>query len=256
MQNIDWERKALESEIEYSRARMSSPIEYPNFIHLYNEFAPWNGDFNRAVGVKISDFESFAEIVSQVEAIHKEKHLEKPNRFDIYPPVLDAALWQGYLAKKGYFLETAIFFCAFPLSEALPSEFELKIPSEEEYLDWYCDLAKLRGYYDEQWFQKARPLQINFISIFKPYWLMREGNRVGWVYCANLGEYARLFEVEISQEFRGQGLGVILLQAIRIECHKTDVQFVLLQSEEKLRGFYEKAGFKECERNSIIWLRE
>lgn len=237
-------------------ALKSRPIEYPNFIHMYNAFVPWCGDFNRAVGVRLSDFRSFEEIVYQVESIHSEKNLERPNRYDIYPPALNEELWRDYLLQKGYRLETAIFLCAPTLNESLPSGFALKVPSEQEYIEWFRRLVQSRGYYDEQWFQMVRPLQLHFVQIFKPYWLLREGDLIGWVYCANLGEFARLFEVEIRQEFRGQGLGKTLLRAIRIEGGKLGTQFILVQSGERLRGFYEKAGFKECARNSIIWLRE
>ena len=254
--SINWERNALDSEVEYSRALKSEAVEYLKFIHMYNAFVPWSGDFNRAVGVKITDFQSFEEIICQVERIHKEKNLERPDRYDIYSPTLDRSLWQDYLLEKGYKLDTAIFFCAPTLSEYLPSGFTLKVPSEQEYIDWYRHLIQLRGYYDEQWFQMLVPLQLHFIRVFKPYWLLREGDLVGWVYCANLGEYVRLFEVEINQDFRGQGFGILLLRAIRMECDKPGAQFILLQSGESLRNFYEKAGFRECASNSIVRLTE
>jgi len=255
MQSMDWERRALDSEIELSRANKSMPIEYPNFIHMYNAFVPWCGDFNRALGVKLSDFQSFEDVVGQVESIHRQHNLERPNRYDIYPPALDEAVWNGHLAEKGYRLETAIFFCAPTLSGNLPSEFTFGVPAEQEYMEWFCRLAQSRGYYDEQ-VQRVGPLQLNFARVFRPYWLLKDGALAGWVYCANLGEYARLFEVEICEEFRGQGLGQTLLRTVRIEGGKLGVPFILLQAGEKLRGFYEKAGFRECARNSTIWLRE
>lgn len=255
MKSIDWEKAALSSEIEYSKALKSEPVEYPKFTHMYNPFVPWSGDFNRALGMKITDFQSFEEVTQQLEGIHREKVLEKPDRFDIYPPALKEGLWQDYLLQKGYGLSTAIFFCVPTLVRALPSEFTLEIPSQDDYIEWFCRLVQSRGYYEEVWFQKVKPLQLNFSRIFKPYWLLKERNLVGWVYCANLGNYARLFEVEINQEYRGQGMGKLLLQAIRAEGHKMGARFILLQSGERLRNFYESAGFQECTRNSIIWLK-
>ena len=56
---IDWDERVLNSEIEYSRALGGTPIVYPNFIHIYNNAVPWSGDFNRAVGVRLSSYESF-----------------------------------------------------------------------------------------------------------------------------------------------------------------------------------------------------
>ena len=260
MQTINWAKSGLDSEIEYSRALKGKPVVYSKFIHMHNPFVPWSGDFNRAVGVKLSGFRSFEGVVSQVEGIHRAKNLERPNRYDIYPPALNEVQWRNDLLRSGYNLETAIFFQAPTLgmptpAETLPPDYVLTIPSEPDYLAWFCRLAQARGFYNESWFQSIRPLQLSFIRIFKPYWLLREGELVGWVYCANLGAYARLFEVEISPPFRGQGLGKLLLRAIRMEGHRLGTQFILLQAGERLRPFYEKAGFKECAANSIIWLR-
>lgn len=253
LDSLDWENIALASEIEYSKALGSTPVEYPNFIHMHNPFVPWGGDFNRTLGVKLFDDRSFEAVVSQVESLHRDRGLEKPDRFDIHPPALEAGLWQDYLSYKGYRLETAIFFYAPVLSGELAPDFSLVIPTAEKYIDWLRRLVQARGYYDEAWFQKLRPLQLNFTNTFKPYWFLRNGEFVGWVYCAHLGECARLFEVEICQEQRGQGLGKLLLQAIRMASYQMGARFVLLQAGEGLRAFYENAGFQECSRNSIIW---
>jgi len=253
MESFNWDEVALSSEIEYSKALKSEPVEYPRFTHLYNPFVPWGGDFNRAVGVKITDFQSFEDITSQVESIHREKALERPGRFDIYPPVLKENIWRNYLLDKGYRLSTALFFSAPPLEYTLPPEFTLENPSQDEYIAWFCHIVQSRGYFEEEWFQKVKPLQLNFASIFKPYWLLRGSDLVGWVYCAALEGYARLFEVEVVEDYRGKGMGGLLLKAIRAEGKKMGVQSILLQSEESLRRFYEGAGFQECTRNTSIW---
>jgi GNAT superfamily N-acetyltransferase len=256
MGTIDWDKAALFSEIEYSKALKSEPVEYQSFIHLCNPFVPWSGDFNRAVGVKITDYQSFEDVTSHVECIHSKKNLDRPRRFDIYPPVLQENLWGDYLLKKGYSLSTAIFFSASTIVNTVPPEFKLETPSQDEYIEWFYHLSQSRGYFEEEWFQKLKPLQLNFSSIFKPYWLMKRSDLVGWVYCANLGNYARLFEVEVVEAFRGQGFGKLLLQSIRAEGSKMGVKFILLQSGEGLRRFYEGAGFQERTKNSIIWSKE
>ncbi len=255
MTPITWESKALQSEIVYSWALESVPTFYPDFIHLYNSSVPWGGDFNRAVGVRLADFQSFERRVEQVESLHRDRGLERPDRYDILPPALDAEAWESYLAGKGYRLETAIFFCA-PILDGQPATgFSLVRPTEREYLDWFRRLTKARGYYEEAWFQSLRPLQLNFVKTFKPYWLLKDKALAGWVYCAGLGDYARLFEVEVAPEFRGQGAGLALLEAIRQEAGRGGAEEVLLQADETLRGFYEKAGFRECARSSIIRLK-
>ena len=256
MSYIDWSKVSLDSEIEYSKALGSTPIKHSNFIHMYSSTVPWSGDFNRAVGVQVTDFQSFEAITLEVEDIHKQKGLEKPSRYDLISPEVDNSVWGDHLQSKGYRSSTAIFFNAPPKLYDLPFGFSLSMPSQDDYMDWFHQLVQSRGYYEKAWFQKIKPIQINFAKVFKPYWLLKEGDLVGWVYCANLGSYARLFEVEIQTSYRGKGMGKLLLQAIRMEGHKMGVEFILLQASEGLRRFYENSGFSECSRNSIIWLNE
>ncbi len=255
MERMNWDEKALHSEIEYSKALGGKAVEYRNFIYIYNKSVPWGGDFNRVVGAKISDFKSFSEMVEQVENIHKKKKLERPDRYDIYPPALYEGIWNSFLSKMGYNLTTVIFFYSPTVDKNLSSELTLYSPSESEYIEWFHHQQKTRSYFEEEWFQRLKPLKLNFIKIFKPYWLLRNQKIVGWIYCACFDEYCRLFEVEIEEECRGCGLGRILLDAIRIECGKQGVRFVLLQSSERLRNFYERSNFKECTKNSVIRLK-
>jgi hypothetical protein len=179
LKSLDWEEKSLDSEIEYSKAFKSTPIKFPNFIHLYNSNVSWSGDFNRAVGVKLSGFKSFEEISIQVENIHKAKSLETPDRFDIISPALDEPLWRDHLMQKGYRLQTVIFFRAPSLKGNLESGFSLEIPAPDVYIDWFSHLVQSRGYYNEKWFQKVKPLQLNFSSVFRPYWLKKGNDLVG-----------------------------------------------------------------------------
>jgi len=119
-----------------------------------------------------------------VENIHQEKSLDKPDRFDVFPPVLDEHLWSGCLLSKGYSLSTAIFFSAPAIEYVLPSEFKLIIPSQDEYLEWFYHLVRSLGHFEEKWFEKIKPLQSNFYRIFKPYWLLKGSDLAGWVYYA------------------------------------------------------------------------
>ncbi|MEI2420342.1 GNAT family N-acetyltransferase, partial [Arthrospira platensis SPKY2] len=59
--------------------------------------------------------------------------------------------------------------------------------------------------------------------------------------------------VEIVESWCGRGFGLRLLQAIRVAAGALGATYALLQSGESLRPFYEKAGWRECVRSSIIW---
>jgi GNAT superfamily N-acetyltransferase len=251
---IDWAERALRSEVEYSKARGGITVEYPEFTHIYNRFVPWGGDWNRAVRVKLVDFDSFERVVRKLRQVHLEHKLDPPDRLDVQPPPLDEADWSEYLAGMDGRVHTVVFFAAGALPGPMPDGFELYRPSKDEYSKWYRRQVEAFDWFDEEWFAVSMPLQLNFIKVFRPYWLLKDGQRVGWAYCANLGDFCRLFEVEIEESRRGQGLGTLLMQAIRIEAGRLGVDYVLLQAGEKLRSFYEQAGFTECTRNSVIRL--
>lgn len=251
---IDWAERALQSEVAFSEALGGQATEYNNFIHIHNESVSWGGDFNRAVGLRISDSKSFYQVVQRVEAIHTEMGLDRPDRYDILPPALDKDVLAKLLARRGYTLRTVIFFCAPILVEELSSDYSMYTPDDDEYLDWYHSQESMKEYYEEAWFQKIKPLRLKFIQQFKPYWLMKDRLRVAWVYCAHLGTFNRLFDVGVEKTYQGYGLGKLLLEAIRIEAGRQGSEYVLLQSSEWTRAFYEKSGFTECSKNSVIRL--
>ena len=254
MTGIDWTERASRSEIEYSKARGGVTVDYPEFTHIHNRFVPLAGDYNRAVRVRLGDFDSFDRVVRTLRQVHREHRLDPPDRLDVLPPSLDEVAWNEYLTPRGGRARTVLFFTAAALPGPMPEGFKFYVPSEKEYSRWYRRRVEASDWFDEEWFAAAMPLQLGFIRVFKPYWLLEDGQRVGWVYCANLGDYCRLFEVEIEENRRGSGLGTLLMQAARIEAEKLGASHVLLQADERLRAFYEQAGFTECTRNSVIRL--
>jgi len=254
MHDTDWAAIALHSEIAYSSALGSVPTAYAGFTHLYSEAVPWGGDFNCAVGVVISDLASFDRVVAQVERIHRARGVDRPDRYDVYPPALDEAAWSAPLAQRGCRLQRALWFCAPALAGELASGCALVTPGAAEYIAWYHGRQRAQAWYDEADWQRLRPLQEQFARAFRPYWLLRDGARVGWVYCGAVGQVGSLFDVWIEPSFRGQGFGRTLLDAIRREGSKQGLRYLLLRTSEARRGFYERCGFQECLQSSTIRL--
>ena len=249
---IDWGARALESEIALSQAYGGVATPHAGFIHIRNELVPWAGDFNRTVGVRLTDLRSLDAILERVERIHAELDLDPPDRYDVAAPPLLEAEWESGLANRGLRLEMAVFCLAEADTEPLPPGYGLRSPDPEPYLEWFRGLVQARGYYEEAWFDVARPAQERFIRVFRPLWLEEHGELVAWTYRAALGDYARLFEVEVAEQARGRGIGRLLLRAVRSECASRGLRHVLLQTGERLRGFYEGSGFVACARNSIL----
>jgi ribosomal protein S18 acetylase RimI-like enzyme len=252
MSEVDWSRRALESEIALSEAYGGIATRHAGFVHVRSQLVPWAGDFNRALDVRLTDLRSLDAVVEQVEGIHRRLGLDAPDRLDVAPPPLAAANWSDELARRGFRMETAIFFRAETETAQPAPGLVLRSPGPDEYFEWFADLARARGYYDDEWFGLVRPAQERFVRVFRPCWLEEHGELVAWTYRAALGGYARLFEVEVANQARGRGIGRLLLNAVRSECASIGREHVLLQSGERLRGFYKGSGFAECARNSIL----
>lgn len=202
------------------------------------------------------DLASFDRVVAQVQRIHRTRGLDRPDRYDVYPPALNEVPWRAPLAQRGYRMHRSIWFCAATLEEDLAQGIELYTPGAAEYIAWYHERQKAQDWYDETDWKRLRPLQERFARAFRPYWLLQDGARVGWVYCGTLKGYGSLFDVWIEPPFRGQGLGRTLMDAIRLEGRKQGLQYVLLRTSESRREFYEKCGFRECLQSSTIRLRK
>ena len=252
---MNWDNLALQSEIAYSQARGGAATRREGFIHIHNRHVPWGGDFNRAVGCQASSFAAFREIETAVQKIHAENLLAAPDRFDCFPPSLDKAEWAPFLSPLGYSCHDLIFFAAAARPAPHSGDVRLHRPTENDYLEWHEARLRKADHFDEQWFREIMPLEKHFAKEFLPYWLVRGDELLGSVHCAHLGECSRLFDVEIEEKHRGRGYGKILLDLIRDAARRAGSSHALLQSAEPLRPFYEKAGFFECSRNTVIRLK-
>lgn len=248
----NWDEIALRSEIAYSRARGGAAARHDGFTHIHNRHVPWGGDFNRAVDCAVTGHAAFARIEAEVKKIHSDNKLEPPDRFDCRPPVLDAQGWTTFLQGRGYRCHDVLFFAAPSLGTNDHAAPQLYRPSTNEYLEWHEGQLRKADYFDEQWYREIMPLEKLFVKTFAPYWLMKDGEVEASLCCAHLGECSRLFAVAVEQARQGQGLGTALLAAIRNEAERAGSPQVLLQSAEKLRPFYQKAGFTEVSRNTVI----
>lgn len=253
--SILWEERAVQSEIELSKAYGGIPQGFSNFIHIYNKLIPLSGDFNRAIGVKLTDFQSFNIFHQRVLDIHIEKKLDKPSRYDVYPPVLDVEKWNEYLQKKNCILSESIFMSTETTTISYQTDISFYKPSESEYMNWFYQRMKAKDYFDTEWYEQISIPQAKFIQVFKPLWLMIENEIIGWVYCANFGDYCRLFDVEIVEAFRGKGYGGKLMDMVKFECGREGASHIIVQPAANAKKFYEKIGFVKRASCSTIWVR-
>lgn len=255
MQSIDWMARAVESEVAYSEARGGTATAYDDFIHIHNSHVPWGGDYNRAVGVRVSSLEEFADVIRQVERIHEERNLERPDSYDTYPSLEGDGEWIDGLGDIEHRSWTDVFFKLEVGTVRLPDGFEWRPVGEDEYLQWRRAMQQKEGWYDAEAWELGLPLERQFIQTYRPYWLFENGHRVAWVHCANLGSHFRLFDVEVDKPLHGRGYGKILLQAVAAEAGAQRVAHILIRCVERLRGFYESCGFDECGKGTVVRLR-
>ncbi|MCE7986249.1 MAG: GNAT family N-acetyltransferase [Caldilinea sp. CFX5] len=249
----DWGTASLASEIALSVAYGGMAAIYADFTHIHNPQIPWAGDFNRAVGVKCTSVNAFLTIATAVEQLHQTRQLDRPTRFDLHPSVTTDPSWTRQLADHHWRVESALFFQATAAPITVAPAFALYTPNIQEYTAWYQHEQQAQPFYNAADFQQVLPLQLQFIKTFQPYWLMANNTLVGSVYCAVLGDYCRLFAVEIDEAHRGQGMGGLLLRLLQNHCQQQGIGYLLLQSGERLRPFYERVGFQICSSNLIVW---
>ncbi|MDO9026932.1 MAG: GNAT family N-acetyltransferase, partial [bacterium] len=230
-QNIpdpDWGQLSVDSEINLSKAYGGIPEKHDHYIHITNPFVPWNGDFNRAVNVSPDSVDGLDVIIREVRDIHRNKKLDPPNRYDLGPEIkIDNALESSFVAKNMKFSE-AVFMQA--QSQDNSSGDSLYAPSSDEYFNWYRTKMGGRDYFTDEYYSLLKPLQSAFIKVFKPYWFYVADEIVGSVYIADLGGYARLFEVEIEEKHQGRGLGLKMMGAVRHKVKLLGLKYILLET--------------------------
>ena len=255
MQRIDWMARAVESEVAYSVARGGVATDHGDFMYVHNPHVPWVGDYTRAIGVKVSDSESFANVVKRVEELNRERQLPRPDCYDTYPSS-DGDAWISSFDSSEYRPMPRVFFRLDVANTGLPPGFTWRPVEEDEFLAWRHNQMQAQDWFDAAEWELGLPLERQFLQVYKPYWLFENGQLVAWVHCANLGSHFRLFDVEVDTPLLGRGYGRILLQAVSAEASAQGVPHILIRCVERLRGFYETCGFEECGKGTVIRLRE
>jgi len=255
MDTLDGGRLLMDSEIAMSCAYGGVATRYPGFTHVYNPHVPWCGDYNRALDVDANDPEAFFEIVERVEDIHAKNGLERPDRYGLRSPVDDEDAWREQLAERGFRIGSGLAFWSPTKGITLDPAYTVRIPGDDEYIDWHHKRVAERSWYDDEWYAEMKPCQAAFVKVFRPYWFERDGEFLGWVYCGKFSNSGRLFEVELLEQFRGQGIGRSIMDAVRQEAARAGIDRIILSTGEERRRFYESAGFRECTRKSVIRLR-
>jgi GNAT superfamily N-acetyltransferase len=249
---IDWIKVSVDYEIEYSKARGGILEIYPDFIHISNKKVPYGGDYNRTVAVKTREIKRFKEIIKIVEKIHETNRVFPPDRFDFIPPKLDSE-WENISKSLGYKLKTSVYLKSLSLFNNFSLyPYNLYFPSEKEFKEWYIKQQKAKPYWTENILEKIVFLQIDFIKVFKPFWLMKDEEIIGWVYCQLYKDFFHVFELELIEKYRGKGIGRIFIELIKIEACRCGAKFVIIQTNPEIKNFYIKCGFDVISENNVL----
>lgn len=244
--------KALNYELEYSKAYGADIEDYGDFIHIKNKYVNYAGDFNRAIHVKLEKTDDFPSIVERINEIHHTNRLEKPNNFYIYPPKLDRVIWEEYLSSKGYVLRQNYCMIKEISYTEENSDYTFFSPCYDDYFKWYYELEKGTSYFSQEWYNEVLPTTETFIREFKPYWLISNNVIVGWVYCQFNDEICNVHNVWIEELHRGKGLARIMFDFINNEAILNGCKYINLFAFEDRKAFYEKLNFNSYEEISII----
>ena len=132
-----WDQRVIDSEIAFALALGGQAMCYDDLIHIHNPAVPWGGDFNRTLGVKLTDEEFWHAIFRRVEKLHRDLGLDPPDRFDLSPPSLAKQLWQPIFHRDGYTLRTATYMAVHTCDLDPMEDVSLVRPSAAQYRAWY-----------------------------------------------------------------------------------------------------------------------
>jgi len=251
MNSVNWKEVSIDYELEYSKARGGTLEIYSDFIHISNKKVPYGGDYNRTVAVSARTAERFKEILDIVRKIHKRDGVLPPDRFDFTPPIL-APEWQIIADSLGYRLKTSVYLHSPTLPQQSFPPYRLYFPSDEKFQEWYTEQQKTRPYWTEQMLKEIIPIQMEFIKVFKPLWLMEGKRPIGWIYCQLHNGFLNVFELELLEEYRGKGIGHIFMQLIRAEAGRLGAISLIVQTTPEIKNFYIKCGFSVISENTVL----
>lgn len=224
---------AIESELAYLCSRGGKCVPYSWGTHVRNDIVDEFGDHNSFIvnsSEYIDDALSFAR--SEMERIGKEgatlQVCVNKDELDEFNSI--NSFW--FSSKVSSYKENIQSFTS----------------SNEEYFQWYEDIAKSYSDFSEEWWRMERESHTAFISSFVPQWFINNGTIVARMNCYESKNYSRLFSVVVEKQYRRQGYGRIAVENI-IE---KSVKPVFIRAPQRLRKFYEANEFKVCAYTATI----
>lgn len=254
MLSKDVKSKALNYELEYSKAYGADVTQYEAFTHIKNKYVNYAGDFNRAINLKFKDFDEFNKVIEEINKLHEKEGLEKPNNYYVAAPSLERSNWEENLAANGYKLNENYCLIREVSEKPLKIDDELQLinPSTSVYLNWHYEQERRSSYFNEDWYNEILNPTKSFIEEFKPFWFCKNNEIIGWVYCQFKGEICNAHDVWIEEKYRGKGLSRQLFNLINNEAIKREAKYINVFAFPSRKDFYETIGFEVYEKISII----
>lgn len=248
MKNNQYYENILESEKMLSKAYGAKVVKLSHGDVLHNPLISWGGDFNRGF---LTSGRNFTKAVQEVKE-YFENNLLELTRIDYFGELAD--LSQESLNKENLALQP-YFYLGKKLSKSeYKPELDFYHPSLEEHLANEIVNAKSYGFFSKEWEEKSLPLTEKFYTIFKPIWFYKENKKVASVNYTTVNEVIRLFAVEVTDKYQGQGFGRQILYCLSARFQQK-YEMIVVQSSEKNIEFYEKCKFEKLFKSAVLWLK-
>jgi len=228
----------IQSELDYSCALGGSIDVFGSCVAVINTGSKVLGDYNRVFVREESSINAFIHYIKTTKDRFVEYGIPEFTRVETFPNLSQGFIYS--LTKAGFKSIEHTYFALEHL-KALKSEYGIvRVPSNEEYLQWYEE--KCRGYsdFEEAWWREEKTSRIKYIEVFRPHWFFVDGVHVGYMDCAELDGFTCIHDVNIYPEHRKKGYGLEMnYKVIR------DKERPVVGSISRSNGdFYAKLGFE------------
>jgi hypothetical protein len=229
----------IQSEILYACAfGCSRAEEFGVCVSVVNERIGERGDFNRIFVRPGSALQRVLEDVEKAQTRRDRSGISRVNEIELFPDI-DQALVDGF-AREGYVVSTRTFFALSDLYPVNLNRGNVRVPSIDEYMQWYECVARKFEDFTEAWWSVAQAQIPEYVRIFKPYWMFVGDTFIGYLHCAETDEFTCVHDVNILDQYRGNSYGTeMLYKAIRSKRKP-----IVLRARRSLERFYGKLGFQ------------
>ncbi len=240
----------IQSELQYSLALGARAEEFGSCLAVVNPHNPLQGDYNRVFVRHAAEPDALAQDIAAAQGHYAALAIPPFDHVELFPGV-EAGFVEA-LETVGYSTREHSFYAAHQVIPVDTELGDLQTPTMSEYMARYE--KRCRGYedFEEEWWRFEKDDRPAYARTFEPLWFYVDGQHIGYMDCAELGDFTCIHDVTIDPAFRGNGYGLeMVFRAIQAKQKP-----VVGSIARSLQPFYEKLGFEFACATHVMTLPE